>query len=617
MLQLVAQSSLSATSAPGLCAAVCKGEEGNCSSGDLGTYRPVTEYGIRSLADCHAACRRCPRCRFVSWSVRRKECAWFRSCDINAMRIADGSYISESSVGRNFESFSTQPLRRRTTTPLPLLPFAQIERVLSTREGSAGVGAMHTPSRAANFGDPAIALTETQLERAVHHISRRGRLPCLVHKASRQPVTVAALGGSVTSGLPFGTFTGDDHARSHWLYHRKLAHWMAAQWPRTQKEALNTSFNCGLPAVGPAFTTLCLHSLLPPAPDLVLVEYAINLQGEDDHQWFELLLRKLLSSSPDLAIVAVLSFRITSASEVCVNDMRLCDTYGGGVMRGPSPAERAIQAVCKHYGVPLVSLRHALGDDLGTLPYVLSNFAKDCAHPTPQGHSWLAQLVVHAIRRAAAALAASDAPLADERCGRGRLTRELPAPRLLSPRTAALGGNTSLCLHGESLAAAMVGATAFAIEGGRKPGLKAVRAGSVVRLRVSIPAGMSGTWAHVGYLQSWRRDMGRAALTCEAPCRCGTTDRSALVNAPPLWLEGWSANEKVSVTKILPFYVRRDARAATPGGSCIARIQVHAGSAGGGRFVVSDFISGSSDPGPLTWAFDVAGSLLLHEQSQL
>ena len=42
---------------------------------------------------------------------------------------------------------------------------------------------------------------------------------------------LAALGGSVTSGLPFGTFTGDDSKNAHWLYHRKLAEWFRAAWP--------------------------------------------------------------------------------------------------------------------------------------------------------------------------------------------------------------------------------------------------------------------------------------------------------------------------------------------------------------------------------------------------
>lgn len=70
-------------------------------------------------------------------------------------------------------------------------------------------------------------------------------------------MTVASLGGSITSGLPFGTLTGDDAASAHWLYHRKLAAWLRAAWPDTQQEAMARSHNRGIPAVGPAFAALC------------------------------------------------------------------------------------------------------------------------------------------------------------------------------------------------------------------------------------------------------------------------------------------------------------------------------------------------------------------------
>ena len=158
------------------------------------------------------------------------------------------------------------------------------------------VGDKHTPG-GGQYGDPSVALSEAQLDRAVsgsssaalqsnNNIPRRGllhshsashRLPCFVAAASRRPVTIAALGGSITSGLAFGTFTGDDHIRSHWLYHRKLASWLSRTWPNTNGDARNNSYNAGLPAVGPAFSTLCLHSLLPkvePPVDLVLLECA-------------------------------------------------------------------------------------------------------------------------------------------------------------------------------------------------------------------------------------------------------------------------------------------------------------------------------------------------------
>ena len=222
--------------------------------------------------------------------------------------------------------------------------------------------------------------------------------PHFLSMAARRSSTVAAIGGSVTSGLPFGTFTGDDHANAHWLYHRKLARWLSTQWPRTQHDALNRSFNCGLPAVGPAFTTLCLHALLPAAPNLVLVEYAINVASASDVEWFELLIRKLLLSDPNLAIIVVSSFKLVDADRVevssrrftteCMSEQHICEQSGRTLRHAPgSSSESAIERVCSHYGLPLVSLRRALSDDIGRPPSTIASFMKDCAHPNPQGHS--------------------------------------------------------------------------------------------------------------------------------------------------------------------------------------------------------------------------------------
>ena len=225
----------------------------------------------------------------------RKECSWFASCSADALRPADGTYTTYSFDGTPFGKRRATPL---STTRLPLRPFAEIERLLVRAEGgSMRVGEKHTPG-GGQYGDPSVALSEAQLDRAVsgsssaalqsNNIPRRGllhshsashRLPCFVAAASRRPVTIAALGGSITSGLAFGTFTGDDHIRSHWLYHRKLASWLSRTWPNTNGNARNNSYNAGLPAVGPAFSTLCLHSLLPkvePPVDLVLLECAIS-----------------------------------------------------------------------------------------------------------------------------------------------------------------------------------------------------------------------------------------------------------------------------------------------------------------------------------------------------
>ena len=99
--------------------------------------------------------------------------------------------------------------------------------------------------------------------------------------------------------------------------------------------------------------------------------------------------------------------------------------------------------------------------------------------------------------------------------------------------------------------------------------------------------------------------MGAANVTCEPPCSCA------------LHLEGYDPSERVSITAIKPLQVsllpgQRDSRAHRRR-VCVLRVDVHCRERGPRcRFMLSDLISGSTDPGPITWAFDVAGKMLLH-----
>ena len=617
-----------AAATSGLCSLVCKGEEGDCTKGDLGTFRPGKDYGIRSLEGCRKKCDECARCRFYSYSATQNECAWFHSCNRASLLTADGSYMTYARWPHDSRNGAAKLLHAlpssvsstddhpRADGSLPLLPFSDVERPLAREERrrARGVGPLTTPGNS-HYGE--LELTEAQLDRGVLTDSRRQRrLSCFLSMAARRSSTVAAIGGSVTSGLPFGTFTGDDHANAHWLYHRKLARWLSTQWPRTQHDALNRSFNCGLPAVGPAFTTLCLHALLPAAPNLVLVEYAINVASASDVEWFELLIRKLLLSDPNLAIIVVSSFKLVDADRVevssrrftteCMSEQHICEQSGRTLRHAPgSSSESAIERVCSHYGLPLVSLRRALSDDIGRPPLTIASFMKDCAHPNPQGHSFLAQLIVHALRRTAAA--ASHAHHQSARsCVFSKalaLPVALPPPLLVGNTSAALiggGAGTASCYHGHGLQKAVVASSGFEAVYGRKPGLRAHRAGSFVRLRVALGPDRRGAWAHVGYLQSYGAEMGAATLTCELPCTC---------NKAPLRLQGFESAERTSTTKIAALHVKHP---HSTEGDCIVRLAVEAGAQGGTKFMLSDLISGSADPGPLLWVYDVAAKLLLH-----
>ena len=53
--------------------------EGNCESTSNGAW-PLGKYGIEDLAQCVERCRRCTRCRYVSFSWAHDECGWFHNC---------------------------------------------------------------------------------------------------------------------------------------------------------------------------------------------------------------------------------------------------------------------------------------------------------------------------------------------------------------------------------------------------------------------------------------------------------------------------------------------------------------------------------------------------------
>ena len=65
----------------------------------------------------------------------------------------------------------------------------------------------------------------------------------------------------------------------------------------------------------------------------------------------------------------------------------------------PRVKVRALEAIARELTTPVVNLRRAVGSSLGTWPYTLGRFMKDCRHPGPQGHAWLAQLIVHALQQ--------------------------------------------------------------------------------------------------------------------------------------------------------------------------------------------------------------------------
>lgn len=73
----------------GFCSVTDEADKGNCNVGASGSFGfadddPGTSWN-RSVAACLWHCRRCARCRFVSVSLRQRDCSWFHGpCGIDA-----------------------------------------------------------------------------------------------------------------------------------------------------------------------------------------------------------------------------------------------------------------------------------------------------------------------------------------------------------------------------------------------------------------------------------------------------------------------------------------------------------------------------------------------------
>lgn len=279
--------------------------------------------------------------------------------------------------------------------------------------------------------------------------------------ASGHPVSVVALGGSISAGSSYSVRYGGSGA---WLYHSKLARALA-----NVTRGNVTHHNGALPATGPAFFEHCVDGQLGTFPGraarLILVEFGVNTDGQPAA--FERLLRKLLALRPSAAILVVNThvWTLKGQYRTCWQGAKRSKWS----MREPEQLaeqtwedrfnfgdEDVIARLCKHYNVPLVSMRAALLDavkrDDNPLTR-LAHFMVDCKHPSGQGHTYLAQLALTRLlgapsgadRPAAAIGKASASSLGCRLTDGDSPQRDLPAPMFADgfPR------GVSRCLHGD------------------------------------------------------------------------------------------------------------------------------------------------------------------------
>ena len=243
-------------------------------------------------------------------------------------------------------------------------------------------------------------LDDRQMARGLSTVGDPQRLHCLSEKLlAKVPVHLSVLGGSVSFGTTFTT------SRSRALFHWKVYQYINASFAGPPHE----HYMGAVPASGPSYMEHCLAwHLPPPGADLILVEYAVNFDSlEEDAPAFERLIRRLLRLPNHPAII------IVNVAELVPPNGRLPWEPSDESIHYPSArdlhfdykgsgAEDAIHAIADYYGVPCVSLRGAIFNELkaNTSSFPIKQIYHDRHHPSAWGHSLLAQMVVRLLRDA-------------------------------------------------------------------------------------------------------------------------------------------------------------------------------------------------------------------------
>ena len=175
-----------------------------------------------------------------------------------------------------------------------------------------------------------------------------------------EQVVVAVIGGSITAG-----------ARASKLELR----WgdrVAAGIQRAFPQAKVVHVNAGIGATGSDIAAFRLKDdLLSKNPDIVLIEFSVNDQGDLARaETMEGVVRQLYADPNGIAVLML-----------------------GMVHKGGGNVQNWHSKVARHYGVPYVSYRDAIFPGVASGAYEWSDLSPDDIHPNDVGHAWAAALV--------------------------------------------------------------------------------------------------------------------------------------------------------------------------------------------------------------------------------
>ena len=212
------------------------------------------------------------------------------------------------------------------------------------------------------LADEALA-TELMRQRSLVSAGDLARIQAVLAKARRrEPICVAAIGGSITAG---GRNTKDPSRR----YVQQLAKWFEKMFPGLKVRVVNA----GIGATNSGYGALRVQrDVIAQQPDLVVVEYAVNdstgIARMDDS--YEGVLRQLLTSSRNLAVIELFFMH-----------------------KDGNSAQPDQVVMGRHYGLPMISFRDAVWPELQAGKLKWETIYDDVVHPNDAGHDIASELL--------------------------------------------------------------------------------------------------------------------------------------------------------------------------------------------------------------------------------
>ena len=210
-------------------------------------------------------------------------------------------------------------------------------------------------------------LTEEQIysnmvERSLMDLGNLERMSKFIGKLeSKQEVTIAFIGGSITEGLT----AGPEKCWAKLTYDR-----LCEKYPDTKINYVNAGLS-GTPSI--LGNIRLQRDVLDHKPDMVFVEFAVN-DGNDQiyKDSYDAMVRKILSQENQPAVA--LYFTVIKSGHTC---------------------EEYMSQVGKAYSLPMVSLNNVLSHEFETGRMKWEDYSDDESHPNEWGHELVKDFVAN------------------------------------------------------------------------------------------------------------------------------------------------------------------------------------------------------------------------------